>query len=469
MPVVSGMDESRLLNINKWIERWIDENKLPGASIQIVRKGKLVHESYHGFQDLTNKIPLTKNKNTIFRIYSMTKPIVSIALMILYERGLFKLKDPVSLYIPSFDKRKLCGIYDYDQNNKLFGKNKKNLNINSIKTKLIKSQIRIWQLLTHTSGLSYGFDRYGIIEPVDKLYHDNGCNLTKRDNLTLQEWIDQRLTKMPLLFEPGTRWNYSYASDVCGRLIEVLSGQRLDIFLKENIFTPLSMNDTSFFVHKDKMDRFAKVYMSSLSQATFKPDPSKSKKKKNIEDKLIDISHTVAHNYDGSKKFLSGGGGLVSTLDDYMSFCKMLLNGGKTENGVNIISPKTLEFMTMNHLPGDSDLISLTTDGYKELSQPGIGFGLGFSVILNDVDKGLNGRRVSDGSGQLSSVGSFAWGGAAETFFWIDPKEELCVVFMTQLLYNDRLRFDIRSKLQTLVYSAIVDDVKERRRIKSKM
>ena len=454
MATVSGMSKSRLSNLSKCIEKWIEDDKIPGASIAVYRKNKLVHESYHKYQS-----------DTIFRIYSMTKPIVSIGLMILYERGLFKLRDPISLYIPSFDKRKLIGIYDYN-------KNDKNLSLDDIKlikTKPIKSQIRIWQLLTHTSGLSYGFDINGLIEPVDKLYNNFGCNLRKHDNINLKQWIDQRLTKMPLLFEPGSRWNYSYATDVCGHLIEVLSKQTLDVFLKKNIFDPLNMNDTSFFIDNDKMHRFANLYMSSLSTPAMISKRRRRERGKKVDDNkkehLIDITNAVSHNYDKKKnKFLSGGGGLICTLNDYMLFCKMLLNGGKSNDGnTRIISPKTLEFMTINHLKDNKDIISLTTDGYKELSQPGIGFGLGFSVILNE------GRRASDGSGQISSCGSFSWGGAAETFFWIDPQEELCVVFMTQLMYNNRLKFDIRSKIQTLVYSSIVDDIKDRRRVLCKL
>eukprot|EP01084_Bolivina_argentea_P311745 539643_1 len=230
MSTVAGIDRSRIKYINGYLQDCIAKKKLSCASIAVYRKNILVHESYHGFQDIGKKIALTKNSDTIFRIYSMTKPIVSIALMQLYEKGKFKLTDPVKLYIPNFDKRKLPGIYDYEKNKHL---SKNDLKLENISTKPIKSQIRIWQLLTHTSGLTYGFDTFGLLSPVDKLYNDNGCVLNtvlsqtrdqKDSDITLEEFVDNKLTKMPLTFEPGEGWNYSLSTDVCGRLIEVISG-----------------------------------------------------------------------------------------------------------------------------------------------------------------------------------------------------------------------------------------------------
>eukprot|EP01084_Bolivina_argentea_P135904 239403_1 len=335
--VVAGLDKQRLLNINAYLEECISHGKLSGASIAVIRKNILVHESYHGYQNIEKKIALTKD--SIFRINSMTKPIVSVGLMMLYEKGKFKLTDPVKLYIPSFNKTKLCGIYDYDKN-----KNIKNVKLNNIHTKPIKSQIRIWQLLTHTSGLSYGLDKYGKVSPVDKLYNDNASILYRRrpqsDNISVAEFINERLTKMPLRFEPGTKWNYSLATDVVGRLIEVLSGMKLDEYLKANIFDPLQMNDTSFYIPQEKKHRFTALYMPYDTKSVLAP---KLKSKCCVTGtKLINISDSVQFCYDKNNKYLSGGSGLVSTLEDYKQFTLMLLNNGKGMNGKQIVSTKII-------------------------------------------------------------------------------------------------------------------------------
>lgn len=419
--VVVGMSKERLLRLQNKIDECINKGLLSGASVAVLRKNKLIHESYHGYQN--PQIPTSPD--TIYRIYSMTKPIVSCALMILYEKGKFKLTDPVKLYIPSFDKTKMKGIYCHKTNNMV----------------PIKHNIQIWHLLTHTSGISYGFDKE--TEDVDKFYFDkNGeWNLMRSKRMKSSEFIDDELSQMPLLFEPGTEWQYSLSTDICGRLVEVLSGKSLDVFLEENIFKPLSMNDTSFYIPNNKKHRFASIYMPSPKDNT----------------KLIELSSDSLHyEYDQRKQiYCSGGGGLVSTLNDYMKFSKMLLNKGYCiDNGKQILSRKTIEFMTQNHLPNNQSTMNMSHDKnggiYQSIAAKGSGFGLGFSVVINNT--------TSDGTSQLPSIGSFGWAGAASTHFWIDKKEELVCVFMTQLRYNDKRKFDIRDMLYRFVYASLVDD-----------
>eukprot|EP01084_Bolivina_argentea_P067461 122842_1 len=442
---VSGLDQKRLSKLGNWIQECVNTKKFSGASVTVFRKNQLAYESYHGYQDIDTQKRITKD--TVFRIYSMTKPIVSCALMMLYEDGRFKLTDPIGMYIPSLSNKNLIGIYDYN-------KNTNKMKLNEIKTLPIKQEILIYHLLTHTSGLSYGFDKFGLIEPVDKLYNQHKC-FGHNNKMSLEYWIDNCLSKMPLLFQPGTNWNYSLSTDVIGRLIEVLSGIQLDQFLYQKIFKPLKMNNTSFYFDEiENKENIATLYIPSYAMTP---------NRKYIENYKL-IKGEFANSYNKMDQYLSGGGGLVSTLSDYLNFAKMLLNDGELF-GEQILSRKTIEYMTMNHLSKNKDMFSMLTDRtlYSELNRPGIGFGLGFSVILNN-DSVVGGRRASDGSGQLSSIGSYGWGGAADTFFWIDPKEDLTVVFMTQLLFNDRTVFDIRSRLQTLVYSSFVD-----KRVRSKL
>ena len=397
-----GFAPERLSFIDEHLQRnYLDSNRYVGTLMGIYRRGELGYVSSMGLMDREAKRPMSRD--TIFRIYSMTKPITSVALMTLYEKGLFQLDDPVSEYIPSFRDFEVYqdGV------------------IGNFKTSGLEREMTVRDLLTHQSGLTYGFmERTN----VDYAYRELG--IEKESQESLQEFVEL-LTTIPLEFSPGKAWNYSVSTDVCGYLIEVISGQTLDEFFRREIFEPLDMVDTGFYVSYDKKTRLASCYeYEELKQP-----------------KLVDDA--ITGKYLHPPQVLSGGGGLVSTLDDYMSFCKMILNGGDAADH-RIISRKTLDLMSSNHLANGGDLRSCAYGRWSETSYTGVGFGLGFSVLLDP------------GASQVSgSIGELAWGGAASTAFWIDPLEDLAVVFLTQLLPSSQ--FNVRRELRSLVYSAISD------------
>jgi CubicO group peptidase (beta-lactamase class C family) len=342
-------------------------------------------------------------EDTIFRIYSMTKPITSVALMTLYERGAFQLEDPVHRFIPAWRELRVFDGGNYP----LFA------------TRPCERPMTVRDLFTHTAGLTYGFmERTN----VDRAYRRLGIG--ERDR-TLDEMI-ATLAKLPLEFSPGTRWNYSVATDVLGHLIERISGRRLDAFLREEIFAPLGMLDTAFHVPAEKLGRLASNYERA-------PD----KQLRVVDDRAKSV-------YAEPPAFLSGGGGLVSTARDYSRFCQMLLNGGEL-GGARILGRKTIELMTQNHLPGGRDIAQCNTGGqFSQITYDGVGFGLGFSVTL-DLARAQT----------VGSVGEYAWGGAASTAFWIDPTEELIVIFLTQFMPSGT--FNFRGQLKSIVYPALVD------------
>jgi len=342
-------------------------------------------------------------RDTIFRIYSMTKPITSVALMSLYEKGLFQLDDPVSEYIPAF---KDLNVYAEG----IFG---------NYKTTYPDREMTIRDLLSHQSGLTYGFMERS---NVDAAYRELGIEKESQQNL--QEFVNV-LSTIPLEFSPGTAWNYSVSTDVCGYLIEVISGKTLDMFLEEEIFQPLGMADTGFYVPSSKTWRLSSNYEYREGQ----------------EPILVDDANTGS--YINPPTLFSGGGGLVSTLDDYMAFCKMVLGRGSLE-GHRILSRKTLDLMSSNHLTNGKDLRSCAYGRWSETSYTGVGFGLGFSVLLDPAASQVSG-----------SKGELAWGGAASTAFWIDPLEDMAVVFLTQLLPSST--YNVRRELRSLVYSALSD------------
>lgn len=389
-PQKIGLSSDRLNRIDSVLQNLVDHQKLVGVVTMIARHGKMVHSTHIGMLDIeTNKkIQL----NTIFRIASMSKPIVSVAAMILYEKGCFQLNDPVSKYIPEFKDLK---VYT-----------KKGDQTNGI----LKREMTIQDLLRHTSGLTYGAGN----TPVDSMY--KSANVLD-DNGTLKDMI-HKLAQIPLLYQPGEQWNYSVSVDVLGYLIEVISGKPLDEFLKENIFNPLGMKDTGFFVPEGELNRLATLYTVSK------------------EGKLIPSS---ANKLEDSKKpsFLSGGGGLFSTIEDYMIFSQMLLNKGEL-NGKRILSPKTVELMTMNHIPYQVMPIKrgFLVDGH--------GFGLGFRV-LTDIPQ----------SATLGSLGSYGWFGFFGTYFYIDPKEDLIGIFMTQFHGPDS--YPGVKEFQVLMYQSIIN------------
>ena len=356
--------------------------------------------------DIESSKPL--GDDSIFRIYSMTKPITSIALMQLYEQGKFLLEDPVEKFLPSFkDPVVLLGG-----------------SLLKPETRPAQTVMTIRDLLTHTSGLTYGFH---FQNNLDQMYRDQklGGPLTEkqgRANVSLEEGID-RLGGLPLLFDPGTAWNYSMSTDVCGRLIEVIGGCSLDEYLEENIFKPLGMEDTGFFVTEDKVDRFTSNYILGSDRSLERIDPAEDSP------------------YLKERLFLSGGGGLISTTDDYQKFVNMLLNAGAFGEE-QIIGRRTLELMTMNHLPLGKLLNEVGQSTFSETALTGMGFGLGFSVLMDPA-----------ANAGLGTIGEFAWGGAASTRFWVDPVEKVSCIFMTQFMPSSY--YPIRRELTTSVYQAM--------------
>ena len=401
-PSEVGMDANRLSRIDTHFRRYVDDGRLPGYEVLVARGGKIVHLSTYGHRDREAELPV--ESDTVFRIYSMTKAITSVAAMMLWEEGAFQLRDHVAKFLPAF-------------------RNTKVWRGGSTMKPVLDAQtepMEIGHLLTHTSGLTYGFH---YVHPTDELYRKAGYEFGAPKGVNLADACDA-LAALPLRFQPGTRWNYSVSTDVLGRLVEVISGQSLDEFFRTRIFEPLAMVDTAFDA-ADRLDRLAALYI---------PDGTT---KKAVRFDPIGKQATRPATY------LSGGGGLVSTAGDYHRFLRCLLHGGELD-GARILGPRTIALMGRNHLPDGCDMASIAEEGMTELAGKGVGFGLGFAVML---DPGI--------AQQASSVGALAWGGAASTGFWLDPSEDLDVVFMTQLLPSST--HPLRPELQQLVYQAIVD------------
>ena len=396
-----GFDASRLARIDTHFKRYVDDGRLPGYLVAVARAGQIVHLSTYGQRDKESGAPV--ELDTLWRIYSMTKPITSVAAMMLYEEGAFELKDPVSKFIPAFADTKVYRS-------------------GSAVNPVLEPQtepVRIWHLLTHTSGLTYGFHH---ATPVDAMYRAGGFEWGSPPGLD-NEAICNLFASFPLLFQPGSEWNYGVSTDVLGRVVEVVSGQSLDAFFQERIFDPLGMTDAAFYA-KD-VDRLAALYipMPGTQQAT-----------------RMDAMGDAAKS---QPDFLSGGGGLVASASDYHRFSQMLLNGGELD-GTRLLGTRTVEYMAQNHLPGGQDLEQFGRPLFAETSFAGVGFGLGFSVVQDNVANKV-----------LSTIGEYAWGGAASTAFWVDPAEEITALFMTQLLPSST--HPIRAQLKQLVYQALVD------------
>jgi CubicO group peptidase (beta-lactamase class C family) len=402
-PEQVGLSSQRLARIDEHLQRrYLDLKKIPGALTLVYRKGGVAHLSPLGLCDLERGRPL--REDTIFRIYSMTKPITSIALMTLYEQGLFALDDPVSRFIPEWRD---LGVYVMGNHPQFI-------------TRPPERAMTLRDLFMHTSGLTYGFMERTNVDAAYRKLEVGGAGAGG----SLRDMIE-KLAELPLEFSPGTAWNYSVSTDVLGYLVEMISGKRFDEYLAQTIFEPLGMHDTGFTVPPDKLDRFAANYMR-------RPD-----KTLRLEDDPADSL------YGRPRSFLSGGGGLVSTASDYLRFCRMCLGGGELD-GARIVGRKTLELMTQNHLPGGRDLAETALGMFAETTYEGVGFGLGFSVTLDPVR-----------AQRMGSAGEYAWGGAASTVFWIDPAEELIVIFMTQLMPSHS--FDFRGQLKSIIYPAIID------------
>jgi CubicO group peptidase (beta-lactamase class C family) len=398
-----GFSAERLARIDRHFTAYVDDGRLPGWLLAVTREGKVVHASAYGRRDIEAGLPV--EMDTLWRIYSMTKPVTSVAAMMLLEEGAFELKDPVSDWIPSFDNLRV-----YRSGSAL-----------SPATVPALEPVRIWHLLTHTAGLTYGFHH---AHPVDAMYRAAGFEWSSPPGADLAKCCDA-WAGLPLLFQPGTEWNYSVATDVLGRVIEVASGLPLDRFLDERILRPLGMSDTRFYAGESEADRLAALYT---------PNPSNGKAVR------LDLMGRLALERPA---LLSGGGGLVSSVADYHRFTQMLLRGGELD-GVRLLGTRTLRYMTQNHLPGAADLEAFGRPLFSETTFEGMGFGLGFSVLHDPVANKVPG-----------SVGEFAWGGAASTAFWVDPAEQITAMFFTQLVPSST--YPIRSQLKQLVYQALVD------------
>ena len=384
------------------LSRYIQPEKIAGCLTLISRHGETAHLSAMGSMDRERNKPMATD--TIFRFYSMTKPITSVALMQLHEQGMFQLTDSVSRYIPQWRDLQVMTVGDWP----------------NFETRPADRPMSMRDVLSHQSGLTYGFMEGQLERAYNKADVYQAGSMEGRD---LQSMID-RLAEMPLKFSPGDNWNYGVSTDVCGYLVETISGQRFDEYLQEHIFNPLGMEDTGFDVPPEKIDRFA---------ANYERGPDR---------KLRLLDDPATSNYAEPQTFFSGGGGLVSTAHDYHRFCQMLLNGGELD-GARLLGPKTIELMTMNHLPDGDDLSECALGSFSETANDGIGFGLGFAV-LQDLPRTQN----------VGSIGEYYWGGAASTIFWIDPVEDMIVIFLTQFMPSGT--FNFRGQIKQILYPGLV-------------
>ena len=401
---MSRFDASRLSRIETWMQTYLDRHRFAGCSVLIAKGGAEQYFHSCGMRDMAAGLPF--ERDTVARIYSMTKPVTSVALMMLAERGLFHLDAPVSDFIPSFADAR-CLIPDAAD----------------ISQTEPCTPPTLHQLATHTSGLSYPFNPGILAQAMDA-----EDLLFKPDQGSLAAMTD-RVAALPLAFRPGSRWEYSVGIDVLGRVIEVVTGKTLDQFLTEEILEPLGMHETRFSVPPQAVDRFSALY-TPLAGDSFSVSAVKTG-----GDPLRQVDHASKSPFLNASMH-SGGSGLVGTIDDYMKFAEMMRTGGQ-----GLLSPKTLAFMMRNHLPGD--IASMGPQSFAEQPMEGMGFGIGGAVVLEP------GRARSPGS-----VGDFSWGGMASTFFWIDPVEELSVVFFTQL--SPSSSYPARPQLKALVHGALM-------------
>ena len=405
---LTGLSPSRLSRIGDHLNRnYIDNGKIAGCQVLVARHGAVAYRQCFGQMDLERARPMAPD--AIYRIYSMTKPITSAALMTLYEKGLFQLDDPVSRFIPEWRDQRVWRAGSGE----------------AMETEKPKRPPTMRDMLCHTGGLTYGRALVALGapddgHPVDLEYERHGV---QRQGVDLREFV-RRMGRVPLRYQPGQRWMYSLSTDVCGALVEILSGKPLDEYFQETIFDPLGMKDTAFFVVPEKSDRLAANYQRRADKTL----------------KLIDDPQNSS--FARKPQFLSGGGGLTGTIDDYWRFCEMLRRGGALD-GARILGPRTVALMHRNHLPGGKELTEMAIDSFSETSTDGVGFGLGFAMVLDSVRAG--------GLGQ----GDYYWGGAASTIFWVDPVEDITVVFMTQLMPSGA--FNFRGQLRNIIYSAIED------------
>jgi CubicO group peptidase (beta-lactamase class C family) len=393
----AGFSEERLARIPRLMQQHIAEGALPGALTLVWRRGEVAHKSLLGSMDLGTGTAM--REDAIFRLYSMTKPVTAVALLMLMEEGRIGLYDKVAQFIPGFAGLKLAD------------------------GSAPAHAMTVLDLLRHTAGLTYGFHHR---TPIDAAYRAQ--NIAEMDTAGGLPAMIAQLEKLPLEYSPGDQWIYSVATDVLGYLVELVSGQAYADFVRQRILAPLGMTDTDFQVGDGARDRFASCYMLRDGKLELFDDAGKSK-------------------FLAPPKLESGGGGLVGTAADYLRFCRMLLGKGSLD-GVQLLSPKTVALMTANHLPDGKEIAELSpsTDAFNESGYRGIGFGLGVAITLNPARVGIPG-----------TVGEFTWGGMASTTFFIDPIEEMIVIFMTQVITDTARRVKLRRTLRTLVYGAMTE------------
>jgi CubicO group peptidase (beta-lactamase class C family) len=402
-PESVGLSFERLRRIDAYFDaKYVETGKLPFAMTLVARKGEVAHHGFTGAMDEARGKPV--EADTLVRIYSMTKALTSVLFMMLVEEGKVALDDPVHRFIPEW---RGLGVYAGGF-------------METFRTTPTARPMLMVDLLRHTSGLTYGFQQR---TNVDAAYRK--LKIGEIEKAGTLDGMIEGLAKLPLEFSPGEAWNYSVATDVLGYLIGKIEGKPFEAVLKDRLTGPLGMADTDFFVPESERARFAACYaLTTTGKRVLQDDPEKSP-------------------YLAPPSFVSGGGGLVSTAADYLKFCQMMLNGGEA-GGMRFLSPKTIALMTANHLPGGVDLPQLSKSLFSEVAYDGVGFGLGFAVTMDPARTLLPG-----------SAGEYSWGGAASTYFWIDPAEALIVIFMTQLLPSSS--YPLRRELRNLVYSAITE------------
>ena len=403
-----NMSSARLRNVTNLVQRYIDDQAAARVRmILVARGGKVVHLETYGLMDVERQKPV--QLDTIFRFYSMTKPIASVALMMLYEEGRFQLEDPASRFIPELKNLKVItgGSADNHQ------------------VREPAREMSIRDLLTHMSGLV----ARDTSSPVGELYRRAGLKGGDSDFLLAD--LPRRLAGIPLQVDPGTQWIYGISTDLVGLLCEVISGMPFDRYLQERILGPLGMEDTAFSVPDSKVDRFAALY-APVSKAW----PRGTPRYRNVDEPQLSGYR--------SRTYSSGAGGIVSTAADYYRFCRMLLNGGELD-GVRILGPRTLKLMTLNHLPGGNDLAKVGPAWRVRPQREGIGFGLGFAMLLDP------GGRAD----YPARPGEYYWGGAASTAFFVNPAEDLIMLFLTQLRPSST--YPIRRELRSSIYAALTD------------
>ena len=403
-PIKAGFSQAKLARIDRHlIENYIAPGKIAGCQVMVARRGTAAY--FKSFGDMDRERARPVQEDTIFRIYSMTKPITSIALMTLYEEGRFQLNDPVHRFLPAWRDHEVW----------VRGEGA------DMVTRPPASPMTMRHVLSHTSGLTYGALLDADPHPVNGVYQELGVRRSDGETMTS---FAEKLSRVPLRFDPGTQWLYSLATDVCGCLVEVISGQKFEDFLQQRIFEPLGMTDTAFWVPESKINRFAANYQRAADKS------------------LHLIDDPLTSSYLTAPSFPSGGGGLVSTTTDYAKFCDMLRLRGSA-NGVEIIGSRTLALMIKNHILNSADLRQTAIGSFSETAYEGVGFGLGFATTLDEISSGTIG------------AGDYYWGGAASTIFWVDPVEDLYAVFMTQLMPS--ATFNFRGQLKNIIYGAIRD------------